>query len=309
MVHSRRIPVNCHYKTLIIIACLVLAGCSPMTLNTAEQKGGKKLNARDIFDLVSGNTLSLTAYDFDGTVYFSEQGRLGAADYEGQKDSGSWDIKDNDQLCLKFQIWYYGDINCYSVVADREANKVSLFTTNGAAYYTGTVTSGDSAALAPQISSKKSSSYLRQSIAEEKTGTTPAPQDAGQQAPSPPPAKGTNMATSSSVRQLAKKCNGCNLSGADLKEAILVKAELEGADLTRADLRYANLRRARLAGANLSGARLNHANLPGADLTGCDLRGADLSGANLLLTNFTGADLTGATLTNAHIENTIGLER
>ncbi len=301
--------MNISSKPLIIIACLLIAGCSPMTLNTAKQKGDNELSSREIFDLVSDNTLALTAYDFDGKVYFSEQGKLSAVDNEGQNDSGSWDIKDNNQLCIKFQIWYYGDVKCYSVVSDNEQNTVSFFTTNGAAYYTGTVTRGDSAALAEKIRKKKSSSYLRQTIADEKAGTSPAPQETGQQSTSARPSSGAKVATASSVRQLAKKCNGCNLAGADLKEAMLVKAELQGADLSRADLRYANLRRARLAGANLNGALLNHANLPGADLTDCDLRGADLSGANLLLTNFTGADLTGANLTNAHIENTIGLER
>ena len=296
--------------TLIIATTLFFAGCSPVTLNTAKQKGNDELSARDIFDLVSGNTLSLTAYDFDGKVYFSEQGKLAGIDNEGQKDTGSWDIKNNDQLCLKFKIWYYGDLNCYSVVTDNERNLVSFFTSNGAAYYSGSLDRGDSSGLATQIKTKDSSKFLRQTLAEEEI-TTPQPQDSAPESSnqSPSPQKTASIATSSGVRALAQKCNGCNLSGADLKEAMLVKAELEGADLSRADLRYANLRRARLAGANLSGALLNHANLPGADLRGCDLRGADLRGANLLLTDLTDADLTGANLVNAHIENTIGLER
>ena len=295
---------------LIVGTTLFFSGCSSITLNSAKQKGNNELAARDIFDLVSGNTLTLTAYDFDGKVYFSEQGKLAGIDNEGQRDTGSWDIKNNDQLCLKFKIWYYGDLNCYSVVTDNERNLVSFFTSNGAAYYNGSVDRGDSSGLATQIKTKESSKFLRQTLAEEKT-STPQPQDtapgSGDQTPSPE--KIASIATSSGVRALAQKCNGCNLAGADLKEAMLVKAELEGADLSRADLRYANLRRARLAGANLSGALLNHANLPGADLRGCDLRGADLRGANLLLTDLTNADLTGADLTNAHIENTIGLER
>jgi len=295
---------------LIVATTLFFSGCSSITLNSAKQKGNNELGARDIFDLVSGNTLTLTAYDFDGKVYFSEQGKLAGVDNEGQRDTGSWDIKNNDQLCLKFKIWYYGDLNCYSVVTDNERNLVSFFTSNGAAYYNGSVDRGDSSGLATQIKTKESSKFLRQTLAEEKTSTPQTQEtapDSGDQTPLPD--KTASIATSSGVRALAQKCNGCNLAGADLKEAMLVKAELEGADLSRADLRYANLRRARLAGANLSGALLNHANLPGADLRGCDLRGADLRGANLLLTDLTDADLTGADLTNAHIENTIGLER
>ena len=296
--------------TLTLTALFFIAGCSPMTLNSAKKKGDDTLSARDIFNLVSGNTLTLTAYDFDGKVYFNEKGKLASIDNEGLQDTGSWDIKDNDQLCMKFQVWYYGDLNCYSLVTDNERSFVFFFTSNGAAYYTGSVARGDSSGLAAQVKTRQSSNYLRQTLAEEQTAPVqsqaPALQSGNQ---SPSPSQSANMGTSSSVRQLAQKCNGCNLSGADLKEAMLVKAELEGADLSRADLRYANLRRARMAGANLSGALMNHANLPGADLTGCNLRGADLSGANLLLTNLTDADLTGANLTNAHIENTIGIER
>ena len=227
-----------------------------------------------------------------------------------RKDTGRWDIKDTDQLCLKFQNWYYGDLRCYFVVLDQERNLISFFTSNGAAYYSGSASEGDSLGLDTQIKNKKPSAYLRSTLAQGNR----APGQARESAEAPTVPSGTTekslaIEASSAVRQLAQKCNDCNLSGADLKEAVLIKAELERADLSGADLRYANLRRARLAGANLSGAKLNHANLPGADLRGCDLRGADLSGANLLLADFTGADLTGANLTNAHIENTRGLAR
>ena len=118
------------HVTLTVTVILLLAGCSPMTLNSAKQKGNDTLGARDIFDLVSGNTLTLTAYDFDGRVYFSEKGKLAGIDNEGQKDTGSWDIKDNDQLCIKFKVWYYGDLNCYSVVTGSEQSHLSFFTTN-----------------------------------------------------------------------------------------------------------------------------------------------------------------------------------
>ncbi len=295
---------------LIATAVVVLAGCSSMTLNTARQSGSTQLKASDIFNLVSGNTLKLSAYDFDGTVYFSVQGGMAGLDNEAQKDTGRWDIKDTDQLCLKFQNWYYGDLRCYFVALDRERNLISFFTSNGAAYYSGSVSEGDTLDLEPQIKSKKPSSFIRSTLAGE-SSVPGEPREAAEAVTDQSGTAGKSLAieASSTLRQLAQKCNDCNLSGADLKEAVLVKAELERADLSGADLRYANLRRARLAGANLSGAKLNHANLPGADLRGCDLRGADLSGANLLLADFTGADLTGADLTNAHIENTIGIAR
>ena len=70
---------------LIATVVVVLAGCSSMTLNTARQSGSTQLQASEIFNLVSGNTLKLTAYDFDGTVYFSEQGGIAGLDNEAQK--------------------------------------------------------------------------------------------------------------------------------------------------------------------------------------------------------------------------------
>lgn len=293
---------------LFLASSLLVMSCSPMTLNKVQKHGADTLDARDIFNLVSGNTLSLTAYDFDGTVYFDEQGRLAAVDNEGQKDSGRWDIKNNNQLCIKFSLWYYGDVKCYSIVNNNESDNILFYTTNGAAYYTGLVHGGDSSNLSSTIPQKKSSTYLRKSLSAEQTGESPDPKS-HQESDRPLSTQPTTIETSSGVRRLAQNCKGCDLSGVDLKEAMLVKAELENANLSNADLRYANLRRARLAGANLSGAQLNHANLPGADLRGCNLQGADLSGANLLLTDLTGADLSGANLTNAHLEKTIGLEK
>ncbi|MEE4166151.1 MAG: hypothetical protein V2I35_09135, partial [Desulfocapsaceae bacterium] len=116
---------------LIVLAIITLAGCSSLTLKGSRQAGSKQLNTRELFDLVSGNTLKLTAYDFDGTVYFSEQGGVSSIDNEGMTDTGRWDIKDSDQLCLKFRTWYYGDLRCYFVVMDNDRNLLSFFTPNG----------------------------------------------------------------------------------------------------------------------------------------------------------------------------------
>jgi hypothetical protein len=271
------------------------------------------LGARAIFDLVAGNSMQLTAYDFDGRIYFSRDGQLSAIDAEGQKDYGSWDISSDDRICLKFRLWYYGDLKCYSIVPDQSGTSLSFFTSNGAAYYSGNISQGDTANLAVNIPKKKSKRFLRDQFAQSGTdaqpaGTAAAPAaEAVQSEPPPAPAPQALSEDPTAIRRLAKNCPGCNLAGADLKELDLVRANLEGADLSRADLRYANLRRANLAGADLSGAKLSYANLPGADLRNCTLRNADLEGANLLMADLTGADLTGAKLVNAYLENAKGI--
>ena len=111
--------------------------------------------------------MKLSAYDFDGTVYFSEQGAMAGLDNEAQKDTGRWDIKDTDQLCLKFRTWYYADLRCYSVVLDQDRNVISFFTSNGAAYYSGSVSDGDSLGLQSQIKSQKPSTFVRSTLAGE----------------------------------------------------------------------------------------------------------------------------------------------
>ncbi len=308
-----------HLTHLVLMALVLTSlGCAPNTLSTAERGGKSALDARQIFDLVSGNTMQLTAYDFTGQIYFQSDGRLAGRDFSNQHDSGSWDISEENRLCLKFRLWYYGDIKCYSLVPAQGNDAYSFFTPNGAAYYTGVLQPGDVAGLTEQIEkqikSEKPSRYLREELASGNSkataGSSPA-QEVSQNPETISHSAGQVPSdnTTTSVRRLAKDCPGCNLAGADLKEIELVNANLAGADLSRADLRYSNLRRANLAGADLSNARLNYANLPGADMRGCNLKNADLSGANLLLADLTGADLTGANMSNAHIENAKGIEK
>ncbi len=305
------------YLTLAM-ALAALSGCGPATTNRALQDNKVPLNSAALFNLVSGNSLILSAYDFSGTVYFSESGLLAGIDNENQQDVGTWDITDNNQLCLKFRLWYYGDNKCYLLVADTQGDRVDFFTPNGAAYYAGMSVTGDPAGLAGQLKRKAVPKSVRRDLARQKSGDEmTAKPDA------PPVGSGTKEAKDSyyetaaasaddadqTVKRLAGNCPGCNMAGIDLKEASLIKANLAGANLTGADLRYANLRRANLAGADLSGARLDFANLPGADLSDADLSNANLSGANLLLTNFSGADVSGAIFTNANLEKTIGLDK
>lgn len=286
-----------------------LGGCGPITSKQAAKQDNIELDAEQIFELIAGNSLIMSAYDFSGTVYFDRNGQLAAVDNEKQRDVGRWDLTDENQLCLKFRLWYYSDIKCYTVFNNPQADKLTFFTTNGAAYYTAMMVKGDPAALAKQIEKTTPSRSVRNQIASQQD-----PEDTPQTTSEPSPRKDIEINTSSvqdssqTAKRLAGNCPGCNMAGMDLKEASLIKANLQDADLSGADLRYANLRRAKLNGANLRDARLNHANLPGADLSNADLRGADLSGANLLLANFTDADVSGAIFTNANLEKTIGLE-
>ena len=300
--------MNRVFYLLLCFTVVLISSCGPFTSKQAVKQESTELTSEQIFAVIADNSLIMSAYDFSGTVYIDQSGLLSAVDNENQRDVGKWDLTDENQLCLKFRVWYYGDIKCYTVYDNQQADKLTFFTSNGAAYYTAMKVKGDPASLAEQIKKAAPPKSVRKQIASQQSPSA-APSDAAK--PSPP--ENIEIDTSSendsgqTAKRLAGNCPGCNMAGMDLKEASLVKANLQDADLSGADLRYANLRRANLNGANLRDALLNHANLPGADLSNADLRGADLSGANLLLANFTDADVSGAIFTNANLEKTIGL--
>ncbi|MGI9537278.1 MAG: pentapeptide repeat-containing protein [Desulfocapsaceae bacterium] len=300
--------MNRVFFLLLFFSVVLISSCGPITSKQAAKQDNTELNSEQIFSVIADNSLIMSAYDFRGTVYFDQSGLLSAVDNENQRDVGKWDLTDENQLCLKFRIWYYGDIKCYTVFDNQQADKLTFFTSNGAAYYTAMKVKGDPAALAKQIEKASPPKSVRKQIAAQQSpSTAPVITD------KPAPPKDIEIDTSpendsgQTAKRLAGNCPGCNMAGMDLKEASLIKANLQNADLSGADLRYANLRRANLNGANLRDALLTHANLPGANLSNADLRGADLSGANLLLANFTDADVSGAIFTNANLEKTIGL--
>lgn len=58
-------------STLFVVVILLLSGCGGATLNKAEKDGKTALEAQEIFDLVSGNTMHLISYDFEAKVFFS----------------------------------------------------------------------------------------------------------------------------------------------------------------------------------------------------------------------------------------------
>lgn len=288
---------------------ITAAGCAPLTSQQAINRDNIQLTGEELLRAVSDKSLILNAYDFSGTVYFQSDGQLSAVDNQNQRDIGRWKISDNQELCLKFRLWYFGDSKCYTVFNNAQADRLTFFTTNGAAYYTAMSIAGDPAALSEQIEPPSSKNTAATQAISQKDRHPPdddLSKTSGDDRRVVVPAN-QKSDSAQTVKRLAGDCPGCNMAGINLKEASLVKANLTGANLEGADLRYANLRRADLAGANLKNARLNHANLPGADLSGADLTGADLSGANLLLANFTGADVSGALFSNANLEKTIGL--
>ena len=296
---------------------LVLSACAPGNQNQLLKEGKTQLNAEQLFQLVSGNTLHLESIDFNAWVHLLEDGRLSAKNRQNQRDTGVWDINSDSRLCLKFEAWYYGDERCYSLIAVGGDDYV-LFTANGARAYSATAISGDSEKLAA-AGRKKGKTYLREKMAGGKStasGINPpaaAPAQTGPDevsppreipAPAPPPEELRHT-----LAEMAKNCPNCNLAGADLKGVELITANLAGANLAGADLSRANLRRANLAGANLAGAIMVNANLPGANLANCNMSNANLTGANLIKANFTGAMTDGIQLQGALLEGVTGLKK
>lgn len=328
----------------ILFCTLLFAGCAPVTQNQIAAKGVTPLTVKQIFDLVSGNTLHMEAPDFNSHMYFQPDGTIAARAESmtaDDTDKGKWDINDGNQLCLKFKVWYFGDMRCYTVFPDGTTNGYALFLDNGALAYNTKFLSGDSARLYKAPESTKKETFLRESLTTGKT--SPAPVAAIPQQTAEPANKTTYLRESlaagqstaslqetetsaaviqknetapavseaeieHTVKSMAKNCPGCNLEKSDLRQADLVAANLKGANLHKADLSRANLRRANLEGANLTGAMLLSANLPGANLKGANLTDADFTGANLTKADFTGAKTGNMILTNAHLEGVQGLK-
>lgn len=297
-----------------LLTLLLLSGCAASTVNIAKNQGATILTAQKIFDLSSENTLRLISSDFDAHIYFSQDGALSASSvFNHNLDYGSWDIKSDGKLCIKFSTWYYGDVNCYSTYKDPEKDQYLFFTDNGALAYTATVSSGNSQGMKIKTKKDKKAVFVREAMSEGQEVRRPAPVV---QKPAPAPVQVvTNRGSSSSqeevkhtVKSMAQNCPGCNFKDADLRRANLIGANLKGANLRGADLSRANLRRANLEGADLSGATLLSTNLPGANLKGADLSGADLTGSNLIQSDFTDADMKGCILDNTLLEGAKGLQ-
>ena len=291
-------------KFIALLTLIILTGCATSTVRKAKEKGYNQLTVDQIYAMANNNTLHLVASDFDAHLFLADNGKFTAKSLKNTDDTGMWDIKSDARLCLKFNIWYYGDVRCYSIYQEPNKESYLLFTNNGALAYTATATSGNGQKL--QLPpAKRKDEYVRASL---NSGTSsPAAQTAAPAAAYNGPAASSEE-ISQTVKNMAKDCPDCNLEEADLRQANLVGANLKGANLKGADLSRANLRRANLEGADLSGATLLSTNLPGANLKDADLRGADLTGSNLIHADMTGADLENAILKNSLQEGTKGLQ-
>ena len=274
-----------YYYSLFVLA--FFAACTPITMNQLVNEGRAPLAKTQLQELIPDHTLHLEAIDLDTKVHYLADGRLIGTSLQGETDKGKWTISASDELCMKFDKWYYGDLKCYKLF--KEKDQLIFFTSNGARYFTGTLLPGNNGTATSQTSTEEST-YIAPS------------QNA------PPAAQLSQTEKKHTLLSLARNCPDCDLAGVDLRGAQLVAANLAGANLAGADLRNANLRRANLAGANLAGAQLSGTSLAGANLTDADLSGADLTGSNLIRANVTGANLKGAVFSGAHLESIQGFK-
>ena len=306
----RKILNHIATKLCITLTTLILTGCGTSTINSALKKGAVPLSVDEIYSLVNNNTLRFVSSDFDAHVFLAENGKLSANSLNNSDDTGLWDIKNNGSLCLKFDLWYFGDVNCYTVYSETERDSYLLYTTNGAFAYTATMVGGNSQNL-KIAAPKNKDAFMRESLSKGQSSKPRQAQATPAATPAPVSAN-TGPAASSeeinhTVKSMAQDCPDCNLEDADLRQAYLVGANLKGANLRGADLSRANLRRANLEGADLSGATLLSTNLPGANLKDANLKGADLTGSNLIQADFSGADLANSILKDTLQEGSKGL--
>ena len=306
---NRHVP-----KLFYSIFLLALSGCAASTIDKAVDKGATALSTQEIFSLVSNNTLHLVSSDFDAHLFFSDNGGLSAKSIVASNlDYGTWDIKSDNKICIKYSVWYYADVNCYSAYKEAGQDKYLLFTDNGSLAFSATAFPGNSQHL--KIKSKKDGPavFVRSSLSKgQSSGNTSSASTAAVSAAEPAVTNNGPGASQEeithTVKNMAKDCPGCNFEDGDLRKANLIGANLKGANLRGADLSRANLRRANLEGTDLSGATLLSTNLPGANLKNANLSGADLTGSNLIRADFTGADLNNVILDNTLQEGAKGLK-
>ncbi len=250
-------------KIILLALILTLSACGTENINKAVANGAKAISGHDLRALLSGSTIKSEGYGEEARITFSNNGRLSAINLDKEKDTGTWQVDDQERLCLKFKKWGQGDKICYRVY--KEDGEYKEFNDSGILAYTFTV-------LTPGGTFKEGISF--DNSGGDKTATQDTKESPATAAMPQPPASPADI--NFIIRQNAHDCPGCNLAKAQLAGADLNDANLQGANLIYADLSGSSLRRADLRGANLY-----RANLKGADLSGADLTGANLTEANL----------------------------
>lgn len=285
---------------------ILLSGCSPVSMTQLMADGKQPLSQKQLDALIPNATIYLESIDFDSEVHFRADGQLVAKNRQNETEKGKWEINKENQLCMKFAHWYYGDLRCYQII-NEDANTYIFFTANGARYYTGRMQAGGETNTTREVGRQPTHNDPTGAASTAHTAAIASAENRNSGSTKAP--KLSEEEKKISLKYLARNCPGCNLSGTDLQNAQLVDANLAGADLSKINLSGANLRRANLAGANLAGARLIRTNLAGANLTGCNLAGADFTGSNLIRANMTDANLDGALFTGALRENIQGINK
>ncbi len=102
-----------------LVALFFLSACAPATMTQLVAEGNTPLSANQLRELVTDQSLHLEAIDFNGRVQYLSDGHLRAQSLQGGKDNGKWYITPEDQLCMKFDVWYYGDLKCYKLVKEK----------------------------------------------------------------------------------------------------------------------------------------------------------------------------------------------
>ena len=308
---------------LCLLAGFLLCSCGPTTVDRlVRDTGAQQMPAREVLQMVEGNTLFLHSFNEDAYLFFDGSGRLFGENTVTGKDNGRWDVSEGGELCVRMDKWWYGDLRCFSVYSRPETDRLHLAGSGGVIQFTAERQDGDAHKLYTKAGKRgmdqRKSIRTQEAKAAGKPSTetataSPAPEVKSVKARTPaviedrPMGEQDSKDTGVTVAYMAKDCPGCNLAGADLGKAELIGARLAGADLHEANLSMANLRKADLNKANLREAILAYANLPGADLRGADLRGAKLKGANLIKADLTGAKLDGADLSEVLKDGAKGL--
>lgn len=291
-----------------ILVFFFIAGCSShTTVSRLADSGGTQLSAEQILELVENNTMALQSFTVSGSFYFDHSGKLFGRDINDNEDAGRWDVSNTDELCLKLENWWHGDLICYQLWTDNTT--FHLANRDGLLLFTAKQSNGDTYNL--YVETQKKSESFRNSIRTQKKQQNEEPQKQ-----TLPPSDSiekdqSNISSSTlerelgssfekdaetTIRLIARNCPDCNLAFSKLQYADLEGANLENANLMGTDLTGAHLRRANLKGANLENATLKGADMPGANLSNCNLNNADLRDANLYKADLSGAHLVGAKL-------------